>query len=100
MGHVMGKWDVLGAVLRHCPWPEGDFPEEDMQEGPEGDAQDGPPGLWSSLLSVTGGLVLERLAEVGGVGVWAKCCALEHVLHTSPRAGHSTMTVLATPGRV
>lgn len=60
----------------------------------------GRPGFWRPLLSVTGGLVLERLAEVGGVGVWAKCCALEHVLHTRPRAGHSAMTVPATPGRL
>lgn len=26
-GHVLEKWDILGAVLRNRPWPEGDCPE-------------------------------------------------------------------------
>lgn len=58
MGHVLEKADVLGAILRHGRWPEGHFPEEDVEEkGSQGDCLGWAPlGFWSPLLPVAGRL--------------------------------------------
>lgn len=62
-------------------------------------AQDGPPGLLVPFVACCWETrVLERLAEVGGVGGWADSCALEHVLRDSQRAGHREMMVLPPQG--
>lgn len=101
---MLEKWDVLGAVLRSCPWPEGDFPQEDVEEdrtrvlkekGGGGGCSGRLPALhfWSPLLPVAGRpercRAWSRLEVTDG---WAESCVLERVLCARPRAGPGTLT--------